>query len=121
MGEYYSSVRNYFRLGFTLRLTAITFLAWGFEVGLWFMMFKAAGAEVPFWVVLVSVVAFSIIGALAPIPGGLGASDMSLALIVGHFGYSAEAGAVIILFRTLTLAYHYSAYMLFAIPRGLRQ
>jgi uncharacterized protein (TIRG00374 family) len=117
MEEFYRAVGEFFSVGFTFSLLMVTFLAWGFEMGFWLGIFAAAGVDVPVTVSVAAVVVFSMISALAPIPGGLGAGDLGLAMVLGHFGYAAEAGGAILLSRVVTPAYLYGCYLLFSARR----
>jgi len=113
LDDYYNTLGRYYSAGFVLYLLALTFVAWFGYVYWWVILFGSLGADVSVGVAASAMVAFTLIGAVAPLPGGgLGASDLGAVLVLGGFGMGEEAGGVIILYRVLNTAYLYASYLL---------
>ena len=114
MGEFYAATRSCFTPWFSIYNLSLTFVAWGFDLAFWVVMFKAFSINTELLVTVTSVIVYTMVAAVAPTPNGLGVSDLSFVLILGHFGYSGEVGGVIILSRVLVLGYTFLGYLLFA-------
>ena len=118
LDEFYAATGSYFRLGFTLYVLVLTFVCWGFDMLFWLMLFKAFAVDISLWFVLASVTVYSVMAALAPIPGGLGAAELPFVLILKKMGYIGEAGGIILAARVLSTGYLALAY---ALSNRLRQ
>jgi len=113
MEVFYAATSRYFSIGFTSWLLFLTFVCWGLDVTQWVVIFRALGMDVSIGVAVAVVVITSMVAALAPIPGGLGMADLSFVLVLGHFGYTVEAGGAIILVRLLGSSYVFLCYLIF--------
>ena len=65
----------------------------------WVALFRMMNVHTGLLISVASIMVYSLAAALTPIPGGLGVADLSFALVLAHFGYKGEVGALIVAAR----------------------
>lgn len=95
------------RLGALLPLTAISVVGWGLEcVGFWFILDAFVGVEADLPTCAFAWAATTIVGALSFLPGGLGATELSLGALIPRIATGASASVAVaatMLIRACTL------------------
>ena len=99
LDEFYKASGSYFTVRFSLYNLALTFACWALDMASWVALFKMMDVQTGLLITVASIMVYSLAAALTPIPGGLGVADLSFALVLGHFGYKGEVGALIVVAR----------------------
>jgi uncharacterized protein (TIRG00374 family) len=120
MDAFYSATESYFTIGFSLYNLLLTFICWALDLMFWVMLFKAMHMEAGLIIIVASVMVYSMMATLTPIPAGLGVADMSFALVLSRFGYAGEVGGIIVVGRLLAVVYNYLGYALSGMSRRRR-
>ncbi len=110
LDEFYKATGSYFAVRFSLYNLALTFVCWALDMAYWIALFKMMNVQTGLLITVASVMVYSLAAALAPIPGGLGVADLSFALVLEHFGYKVEAGALIVAARVIFASYVFLSY-----------
>ncbi len=110
LDEFYKATGSYFTVRFSLYNLVLTFMCWAFDMACWIALFKMMNVQTGLLVTVASIMVYSLAAALAPIPGGLGVADLSFALVLEHFGYEGEVGALIVAVRVIFSSFMFLAY-----------
>ena len=110
LDEFYKATGSYFAVRFSLYNLALTFVCWALDIACWIALFRMMNVHTGLLISVASIMVYSLAAALAPIPGGLGVADLSFALVLAHFGYKGEAGALIVAARVLFSGYVFLSY-----------
>ena len=110
LDEFYKATGSYFTVRFSLYILTLTFVCWALDMACWIALFKTMNVQAGLLITVASIMIYSLAAALAPIPGGLGVADLSFALVLEHFGYKVEAGALIVASRVIFPSYAFLGY-----------
>ncbi len=110
LDEFYKATGSYFAVRFSLYNLFLTFVCWAFDRACWIALFRMMNVQASLLITVASIMVYSLAAALAPIPGGLGVADLSFALVLAHFGYKVEAGALIVASRVILSGYEFLGY-----------
>ncbi len=110
LDEFYKATGSYFAVRFSLYNLFLTFVCWALDMACWIALFKMMDLQASVLIMVASIMVYSLAAALAPIPGGLGVADLSFALVLEHFGYKGEAGALIVAVRVILPSFIFLTY-----------
>jgi uncharacterized protein (TIRG00374 family) len=110
LDEFYKATGSYFAVRFSLYNLFLTFVCWALDMAFWIALFRMMNVHTGLLITVASIMVYSLAAALAPIPGGLGVADLSFAIVLEHFGYKGEAGALIVAARVIFTCYVFLSY-----------
>ncbi len=113
MASFYGATRRYFKPAFSVTVFTLTMISWCLDMVFWVILFRAFGINVGMLKTVISVMVYSMVAALVPIPNGLGVSDLSFALVLAHGGYNGNVGGLIIVSRILNVGFTFLGYIFF--------